>query len=625
MSWTESYHVMLESDGFHYEHKILLDNIQFLHDCRDDRNRDIKQRSTHNFSHNDEHETLETDFAHPPDLNELTELEQGHAILLDDIQRQTTSTASRSTDCMNVIRLAGFADCESVVFHVDPSLVNGTSDLSALRNMWKSEYTSRRKAMKECLRSVDSTSLPTTNTDFGFNSISQLNFDSLDYTQMTSNRSIIIRHLDPSSSHSNLNDSNLCDVICNQWTLNSDQKCAFLIIAQHAFSSVSDTPLTMLISGPAGSGKSQVLTAMRNLFCARNESRRLRCTSYMGIAANNISGVTLHSALNLTPGSSSVHTPLNKSIDELKYMWIGVDYLFIDEVSMISCEFFHTISITLTRATDKPLPFGGLNVIFAGDLAQLPPVAETRLSAWINPKNASASDRTQRKVKGKLLWLSITTVVVLEKINRQSGIENAPFVDLLSRLREGRCNSADYQLLNSRIVSPIQNMKQWNLGFNNFAPIIISENCTKDAINFEMAHTFATKTGQTFHTYTSKDEIDGSPITDSNLVKIIDLIHSGRSSNRLKRLLMIVGMPVMITTNIDLMGGIVNGMLATIRAIDFSILPNGDRVLNHCIVHIPSARAPPMNALADHEYPILPDTITVRYQGSRSKQSLSFK
>ena len=607
---------------------MLMNNIQFLHDCRDERNRDIKQRVSHGFSDNNgEHGTFETDLTSPPDDNELSELQDRHELLLNDVQHQTMSMTSCRDDCLSAIAVAGFANCDSVVLDSDAAqhINDGSSDFTTLRNTWKSEYLLRRKAMKENLRSYDAISLPMTNNNADISSIAQLNFDPTLHTHITSAPSNMIRHLDFSPSHSTMSLPHLSEAICIRWTLNTDQKCAFMIIAEHASNSVSDSPLSMIITGPAGSGKSQVLTALRDLFSARNESRRLRIASYMGIAANNVSGTTLHSALNLTPGLSSLQSPSNKSMEELKYMWIGVDYLFIDEVSMISCEFLHAISIMLSRATGNPLPFGGLNVIFAGDMAQLPPVAETRLSAWLDPTRASASDRSQRKLKGKILWLSVTTVVILEKINRQSGIENAPFVDLLSRLREGCCNFADYQLLKSRVVSPVQNIQQWNMGIKDFAPVIVCDNTTKDAVNLEMARVFAAKTGQSFCTYASTDEMDGSPITSPSIAKIIDLLHSGRTSNRLKRLPLALGMPVMITTNIDLAGGIVNGTIGTVRAIDYTTLPNGDRILNHCIVHIPSARAAPMNGLGDHEFPILPDTITVRYQGSKSKQSLSFK
>jgi hypothetical protein len=626
VSWTECYRVMLESEHIHYEHKILMDNIQFLHDCRDDRNRDIKQRSSHLFSENyDDRVVSQTELCTPPLSCDLSELQDRHDLLLGDIQQQTVSNTTRRDDCLNSIALTGFANCDSVVLDADEFLNDGSADLSTMRHRWKSEYVSRRKAIKEQLRSTESNSVAMMNNEMRYNTTSQVEIHSLSNDVIYHNSSSLVPNIVFPSSQTTMDLCDFSDAICNRWTLNSDQKRAFFIIAKHAFNTATDSPLSMLITGPAGSGKSQVLTAMRDFFTIRNESRRFRCASYMGIAANNISGVTLHSALNLTPGLSSIHTPSHKSIEELKYMWIGVDYLFIDEISMISCEFLHTISVTLTRATGKTLPFGGLSVIFAGDLAQLPPVAETRLSAWLNPKQACASDRSQRKLKGKLLWLSVTTVVVLEKINRQSGVENAPFVDLLSRLREGCCTSRDYQLLNSRVVSPVLNITQWNIGIKDFAPIIVCDNTTKDAVNLEIARIFAAKTGQPFFTYVSKDEIEGSPITNPTILQIIDLLHSGRTSNRLNRLPIALQMPVMITTNIDLAGGIVNGSIGTIRAIDFTERPNGDRVLNHCIVHIPSAHADAMHGLSHHEYPVLPETVSVRYQGSKSKQSVSFK
>ena len=79
------------------------------------------------------------------------------------------------------------------------------------------------------------------------------------------------------------------------------------------------------------------------------------------------------------------------STEELDYMWYGVNYLFIDEVSMISCEFLETISYTLSHATGLTEPFGGISVIFAGDLTQLPPIAETQLYAYINPYYRASS------------------------------------------------------------------------------------------------------------------------------------------------------------------------------------------------------------------------------------------
>ena len=52
----------------------------------------------------------------------------------------------------------------------------------------------------------------------------------------------------------------------------------------------------------------------------------------------------------------------------------GVDYIFMDEVSMLSCFDMYRISAQLCKVMNNPTcPFGGLNMLFAGDFAQLPP------------------------------------------------------------------------------------------------------------------------------------------------------------------------------------------------------------------------------------------------------------
>lgn len=58
-------------------------------------------------------------------------------------------------------------------------------------------------------------------------------------------------------------------------------------------------------------------------------------------------------------------------------MWVGVDYLFIDEVSMIGCGLLTNMSEVLTHTKGRNEPFGGVNMIFAGDFAQLPLVSQT--------------------------------------------------------------------------------------------------------------------------------------------------------------------------------------------------------------------------------------------------------
>jgi hypothetical protein len=87
-----------------------------------------------------------------------------------------------------------------------------------------------------------------------------------------------------------------------KWTLNEEQSLAFRIIADHA-DSHDKPPLQMYIGGSAGTGKSRVIDAVRDLFSSRGEGHRIKFCAYMGIAACNIGGMTLHSALYLGHGT----------------------------------------------------------------------------------------------------------------------------------------------------------------------------------------------------------------------------------------------------------------------------------------------------------------------------------
>jgi len=159
-----------------------------------------------------------------------------------------------------------------------------------------------------------------------------------------------------------------------QFGLNSEQSRAFILIAE-ASQTRHQEPLRMLLAGPVGTGKSRVIQAIESLFAQQGQRHRLRLCSFAGVAARNIGGTTLHSALNLNQHRSA------NVIAELGKMWLGVDFLFIDEVSMVGCNLLLHISKALIEAKGCTEPFGGLHMIFAGDFAQLSPVGQTRLFA----------------------------------------------------------------------------------------------------------------------------------------------------------------------------------------------------------------------------------------------------
>ncbi|KAH7931039.1 hypothetical protein BV22DRAFT_999410, partial [Leucogyrophana mollusca] len=145
------------------------------------------------------------------------------------------------------------------------------------------------------------------------------------------------------------NDSPVVEVsdIVREYGLNTEQARAFSIIANHSKLAVCpNDPLRMFIGGAGGTDKSRVITALRDFFERRGEARRFRLASFMGVAARNISGMTLHAVLGL--GQRGKSGARGKTKRDLITMWEGVDYLLIDEVSMIGCNFLVKISEALT-------------------------------------------------------------------------------------------------------------------------------------------------------------------------------------------------------------------------------------------------------------------------------------
>ena len=219
------------------------------------------------------------------------------------------------------------------------------------------------------------------------------------------------------------------DNVGQTWTLNHEQWCAFEIIARHTLQDRPDQ-LFMYLGGAGGMGKSRVVNALCDLFAVQKKECRFRLAAFTGVATRNIGGATLHALLQLNDTGCNRSA---KTLRDLAAMWEGVEYLFIDEVSILGCEMLHNVSQALTQAKGNTKPFGGVNVILAGDFAQLPPIGDAQLYKEIVTTSlvAAATNRAQGKTLGKLLWLSFETVIILEETMQQMGVENKQFVELL--------------------------------------------------------------------------------------------------------------------------------------------------------------------------------------------------
>jgi len=143
----------------------------------------------------------------------------------------------------------------------------------------------------------------------------------------------------------------------------------FQIVANHA-SNPHSAQLKMYISGMGDTGKSQVLKALSHFFELHNETNRFVIVAPTGTTASLLGGSTYHYMFGINEHSGTL-----SNFAEVLSRLSGVDYVFFDEVSMLLARDLYRISYQLAHTFNKPeAPFGGMNMVFCGDFAQLPPV-----------------------------------------------------------------------------------------------------------------------------------------------------------------------------------------------------------------------------------------------------------
>jgi hypothetical protein len=366
-------------------------------------------------------------------------------------------------------------------------------------------------------------------------------------------------------------DSNKVQVILEQtikdFALNVEQDRAFRIVANHA-ASVGSEQLKMYLGGMGGTGKSQVIKSLKRYFELRGQAHRFMILGPTGTSAALLGGSTYHSVLKVNISGSG-----NDNILQVRAKLEGVDYIFIDEVSMISCHQLYTISARLAKALgERQLPFGGMNMIFAGDFAQLPPVGGSSLYSGNVGTNIDSAlhIRGQESAIGKALWHQVTTVVILRENMRQKKQtdDDTRLRTALSNMRYAACTNEDINFLNTRIAGRGPNRpKISSKNFRNVA-IICGVHTQKDAINQLGCGRFASDTGQELtHFYSidkwGKDKPNSgrksqktanSVIHNSNEINPGDQneiwkLHPGRTGHLPGKLSLCIGMPVIIKHN----------------------------------------------------------------------------
>ncbi len=120
-------------------------------------------------------------------------------------------------------------------------------------------------------------------------------------------------------------------------------------------------------TGYAGTGKSTMIAYLRSRL------PRSAIVAPTAAAALNIGGTTLHSFFGIPPRTVNSEDVFEPRI-QMGPVIANLDALIIDEVSMDSPNLIDCISNCLCAERANDAPFGGVPVVFIGDLFQLPPV-----------------------------------------------------------------------------------------------------------------------------------------------------------------------------------------------------------------------------------------------------------
>lgn len=228
-------------------------------------------------------------------------------------------------------------------------------------------------------------------------------------------------------------------------------------VAQQVISFINLSQQNVFLTGNAGTGKTTLVN-----YIVKHTYKKYLVVAPTGIAALNAKGVTIHSMFQLpfssfvpdnnfknndfqqvkieTPNSIGRHFRMSA---QKKSILQTLELLIIDEVSMLRPDVLDAMNITLQKTRRNSESFGGVQVLFVGDLMQLPPVI-----------NQQEWQILKQYYEGKFFFHALVIknqqpiYIELEKIYRQ---QDNTFIAILNQLRNHDLNNQYKLLLNQKL------------------------------------------------------------------------------------------------------------------------------------------------------------------------------
>ena len=210
---------------------------------------------------------------------------------------------------------------------------------------------------------------------------------------------------------------------------------------QKAFDLVAKTNTCLFITGKAGTGKTTFIKRIQEEI-----NKNFLVLAPTGIAAIAVGGQTMHSFFGFPMQAMGPHTEVSLSNEKFQILK-ETDTIIVDEASMVRSDMVDGMDRCLRMVFKTNMPFGGKQVIFVGDLFQLPPVV----------KEGSADAEMLHDLYGAGLPFFYKAFVLkrmnlpkieFEKVYRQS---DEDFLNILNKMRNGEVTNEDLAVLNEHV------------------------------------------------------------------------------------------------------------------------------------------------------------------------------
>jgi ATP-dependent exoDNAse (exonuclease V) alpha subunit len=213
-------------------------------------------------------------------------------------------------------------------------------------------------------------------------------------------------------------------------TINSD--------FEYTLNLLENTTESAFLTGRAGTGKSTLLRLFRT-----TTKKKIVVLAPTGLAALNVEGQTIHSFFGFPP------KPISRKdikIRRNKSLYKKIDIIIIDEVSMVRADMMDNIDFFLRLHRDNMMtPFGGIQMLFVGDLFQLPPVVASEEEALLMRENYESPYFFAANVFQEFEYERIE----LQEVFRQ---EHRHFIRILDDIRTNQFDRDTLEDLNQRVV-----------------------------------------------------------------------------------------------------------------------------------------------------------------------------